>query len=80
MGGFGSGRKPDSARINVEDCLCLDINKLLRQGCLKNGWYGQYLWTLGDGQGSQITVHRVSGGLVLDYETVMGKGRHLFAG
>lgn len=74
MGGFGSGRKPDPARIKVEDCLCLDVNKLLRQGCLETGWYGLYQWVLDDGQRPQITIHRVSGSMILDYRTVMGKG------
>ena len=69
MGGFGSGRKGDPACIKVEDCLCIDVNKLLRQGCLKNGWYGRYQWTLGDGRRPQITIRHVTDGIVLDYRT-----------
>ena len=36
MGGYGSGRQ--GGRLVVEDCLSLDINKLLRDGLLVPGW------------------------------------------
>lgn len=35
MGGFGSGRQ--GGRFTVEDCLTLDVNKLLRDHCLVPG-------------------------------------------
>ena len=46
MGGFGSGRQ--GGRPTVEDCLTLDINKLLRDRCLVPGrWMGGVLrWTV----------------------------------
>ena len=42
MGGYGSGR-PRRNQL-AEDCRTLDVNRLNREGCLKPGWSGNWLW------------------------------------
>ena len=43
MGGFGSGRP--SGRCTVEACRSIDVNRLHREGRLRNGWMGGWQWT-----------------------------------
>lgn len=38
MGGYGSGRYPDTYNYTVEDCLTIDINWLKRKGHIKAGY------------------------------------------
>jgi hypothetical protein len=45
MGGFGSGRRSGSGRGKVEACRSIDVNRLHREGCLREGWTGAWLWT-----------------------------------
>ncbi len=45
MGGLGSGWFRDK-KVSVEQCLCLDINDLMRQGLLKGNYAREYItWT-----------------------------------
>lgn len=43
MGGYGSGRT--GYRQNVEDCKSLDVNRLHREGCLRSGHRGSWVWS-----------------------------------
>jgi len=47
MGGFGSGRQ--GGKSKAEHCRKLDINKMLKEGCLKPGCGGGWQW-LEDGK------------------------------
>ena len=40
MGGYGSGRSSGGGKITVEDCLTLDINKLVRDRFISPGIHG----------------------------------------
>jgi hypothetical protein len=44
MGGSGSGRPNGSGRSTVEACRSIDVNQLLRKGCLRPGWRGGWQW------------------------------------
>ena len=46
MGGFGSGRHWFSKKTTVEECLTLDINKLVKDGLLHRSW-GELRWYRG---------------------------------
>ena len=43
MGGYGSGR--ESRKRAVEDCLCLNVNLLNREGYLQEGSYFTLTWS-----------------------------------
>ena len=43
MGGYGSGRP--SLKQKAEDCRALEINRLNREGCLRPGWQGNWIWS-----------------------------------
>lgn len=45
MGGFGSGRRSGSGRATVEASRSIDVNRLHREGCLRDGWAGNWQWT-----------------------------------
>ena len=46
MGGLGSGRHRFSKKTTVEECLTLDINKLMRHDLLNRSW-GEVRWYRG---------------------------------
>lgn len=46
MGAFGSGRHWLSRKTTVEECLTLDINKLVKDGLLHRSW-GELRWYRG---------------------------------
>jgi len=46
LGGLGSGRHCFSKKTTVEECLTLDINKLLKGGLLNRSW-GELRWYRG---------------------------------
>ena len=43
MGGYGSGRT--SYKQKAEHCRSLDVNRLNREGCLKHGRQGNWVWS-----------------------------------
>ena len=45
MGGPGSGRYWDRKRTTVEDCLTLEINRLVREGLVRPWISGSRVWT-----------------------------------
>ncbi len=47
MGGIGSGRRLGRCpRLTTDDCLCLDVNQLSRDGVLCPSWRGLLHWKL----------------------------------
>jgi hypothetical protein len=46
LGGFGSGRHWFLKKTTVEECLTLDINKLIKAGLLNRSW-GELRWYRG---------------------------------
>ncbi|HEY8071263.1 MAG TPA: hypothetical protein VIE47_04770 [Methylocystis sp.] len=42
--GFGSGRPSGSGRDTVEACRSIDVNRLHKMGCLRDGWAGWWQW------------------------------------
>jgi hypothetical protein len=74
MGGFGSGRSSGSGRGTVESCRSIDVNRLLREGCLSSGWQGGWQWTRDGERVASITLHMESECLVLSYRYRLGDG------
>jgi len=50
MGGYGSGNYYRSKKMVLEDCLCLDINRMVKQGSIQPDTYcnGSWIWTVKD--------------------------------
>jgi hypothetical protein len=65
MGGYGSGRT--SYKRKAEHCRSLDVNRMQRDGCLREGSRGDWVWWC-DGDEIGRIGHRFTGGqLVLNY-------------
>jgi hypothetical protein len=65
MGGYGSGRT--SGKQNAEHCKSLDVNRLRREGCLKSGSRGHWVWSLDGAETGRISYHTDERGLSLSY-------------
>lgn len=48
MGGYGSGRPGAWDRMNVEDCLVLDVNNMKKLGALEEGTHSTWQWIRDD--------------------------------
>ncbi|WP_138935920.1 hypothetical protein [Roseovarius arcticus] len=65
MGGYGSGRL--SYRQKAEDCRSLDVNRFHRDGCLRPGRQGNWVWSRDGEEVGRIGYKAKGGRLVLDY-------------
>jgi hypothetical protein len=72
MGGYGSG--PTSYRQKAEDCRSLDVNRLHREGCLKPGMQGNWIWSRDGEQVARIGYKAEDGRLILDYRVRQNGG------
>jgi hypothetical protein len=67
MGGFGSGRPSGFGAGKVEDCRCIDVNRLHRDGCLSQGWAGTWQWTCNGEEVAAIVMRAEADRLHLSY-------------
>lgn len=67
MGGFGSGRRRSCERSNIERCICLDVNRLHREGCLQAGWSGGWEWYAEAEKFASIAISTEGQSIVLRY-------------
>ena len=74
MGGFGSGRPSGSGRDKVEHSRSIDVNRLLRQGCLSAGWMGCWQWTQDDEKVASINLRAEQDRLHLSYRARIAGG------
>lgn len=65
MGGYGSGRT--GYKQKAESCRSLDVNKMHREGCLSEGWRGNWQWSRNGEVLSVIGMRAEQGRIVLDY-------------
>jgi hypothetical protein len=65
MGGYGSGRP--SHKQKAENCRSLDVNRLLREGCLRPGRRGNWVWSHDGEEVGRIGYKTEDGRLVLNY-------------
>jgi hypothetical protein len=65
MGGYGSGRP--SYKQKAEDCRSLDVNRFHRDGCLKPGGQGNWVWSRDGTEVGRIGYKAEEGRLVLSY-------------
>lgn len=65
MGGYGSGRP--SYKQKAEDCRSLDVNRLHREGCLRPGRLGNWVWTQDGEEVGRIGYQAQDGRFVLNY-------------
>lgn len=66
MGGYGSGR-PSSKQI-AEQCKSLDVNRFHRDGCLRPGRTGNWVWSRDGEEVGRINYRAEERRLVLDYK------------
>ena len=72
MGGYGSGRR--SSKQIAEDCRSLDVNRFHRDGCLRPGRSGNWVWSRDGEEVGRIDYRAEEGRLVLDYKVRMNGG------
>jgi hypothetical protein len=72
MGGYGSGRH--SGKPKAEDCRALDIYKMKRLGCLRNGHYADWVWFRNDEEVARIGYRCTWDALILDYLVLLNDG------
>lgn len=65
MGGYGSGRQ--SCKQKAEDCRSIDVNRLHREGCLRPGARGQWVWSRDGEETGRIGYQALRGQFVLNY-------------
>ncbi len=66
MGGYGSGRP--ATKQKVEDCRSLDVNRFHKDGCLRNGWQGNWTWSRDGQQIASIGCRTGQDRITLDYK------------
>lgn len=66
MGGYGSGRSGYSQK--AEHLKSLDVNRLHREGCLRPGRRGYWIWSRDGIETGRIAYHAEERHLVLDYK------------
>lgn len=74
MGGFGSGRPSGSGRDTVEGCRAIDVNRLHRDGCLRDGWSGVLWWSRDGETVASINLRAGYDTLHLSYRWRAGNG------
>lgn len=65
MGGYGSGRP--AYKRKAEHCRSLDVNRFHREGCLKPGRQGDWVWSTDGEEVARIGYKTEAGQLVLNY-------------
>ena len=65
MGGYGSGRH--SYKNKAGEYRSIDINRLHREGCLKEGWQGHWVWSRDGTEVCKIGAKSKDGSLILEY-------------
>jgi hypothetical protein len=66
MGGYGSGRR--SSKQMAEHCKSLDVNRFHRDGSLRPGRMGNWVWSRDGEEIGRIDYRAEDGRLVLDYK------------
>lgn len=66
MGGYGSGRT--SYKQKAEHCRSVDVNRLHREGCLREGRQGHWIWSTNGEEVARIGYKAEQGRLVLNYK------------
>jgi len=66
MGGYGSGRP--GYKQKAEHCRSLDVNRLNREGCLRPGRQGYWVWSNDGEEVGRIGYRAEVGRYVLDYK------------
>ncbi|KIN79616.1 hypothetical protein [Sulfitobacter mediterraneus] len=66
MGGYGSGRT--SSKQIAEQCKSLDVNRFHRDGCLRPGSSGNWVWSRDGEEVERINYRAEERRLVLDYK------------
>ncbi len=74
MGGFGSGRPSGYGRDTVEACRSIDVNRLYKKGCLRDGWAGGWRWTSDGERAASINLRAEADRLHLSYRVRIGGG------
>ncbi|MBT3141367.1 hypothetical protein KL867_09910 [Ruegeria litorea] len=72
MGGYGSGRT--GYKQKAENCRSLDVNQMHREGCLSEGWRGNWQWSRNGEVLSKIGMRAEQGRIVLDYRVRLAGG------
>lgn len=72
MGGYGSGRT--SYKQKAENCRSLDVNKMNRDGCLRPGKRGHWIWSRDGEEMGRIGYQAKEGQLALDYRVRQNGG------
>ncbi len=72
MGGYGSGRT--GYKQKAENCRSLDVNLMHREGCLSEGWRGNWQWSRNGEVLSKIGMRAEQGRIVLDYRVRLRGG------
>ncbi len=72
MGGYGSGRP--GYKQKAEDCRALDVNRLNREGCLRPGRRGNWVWSRDGQEVGRIGYQAEKVRLVLDYRVSQSGG------
>jgi hypothetical protein len=75
MGGVGSGRPSGSGRDTVEACRSIDVNRLHKMGCLRDGWAGGWRWTNEGEKVASINLRAEADRLQLSYGVRIGGGK-----
>ncbi len=66
MGGYGSGRS--GYKQKAEHCRSLDVNRLHREGCLRPGRQGNWIWSRDGEEVGRIGYSAHEGRFDLDYK------------
>jgi hypothetical protein len=72
MGGYGSGRR--GYKQKAEECRSLDVNRLHREGCLRPGRRGNWVWSRDGAEVGRIDYKATDASLVLDYRVKQYSG------
>lgn len=72
MGGYGSGRSGHKQK--AEACRSIDVNRLHREGCLRPGARGHWVWSRDGEEVARIGYHVNGGQFVLNYRVRMYGG------
>ena len=74
MGGFGSGRPSGTGRDKVEACRSIDVNRLHKKDCLRDGWAGDWQWTSDGEKVASINLRAEADRLHLSYHVRIAGG------
>ena len=74
MGGFGSGRPSGTGRDKVEACRSIDVNRLHKMGCLRDGWAVGWRWMSDGEKVASINLRADADRLHLSYCVRIGGG------